>query len=195
MNPFGSIVGRGSDGEEPLAEPGTFDPGLVPEPGAFLADADVRVLTGEGHLAVHDLVREAFEARGVYDATFGYNLAALNRDRRHPDAGLRYGVSPAGRATDGASTDGASTGDERRALRVEFTPTTPFCPQAGPLATGAFAALNGLDERHDYEVVRVRLATHDTADAINDELRARARRYLESGAVDEEPPAVDPAPD
>jgi hypothetical protein len=89
----------------------------LPDPGPFLAD--VRLLAGDDHLAAQQLVREAFEERGVYDATFGYNLAALN----------------------------------------------------------------GLDDRHDYAVVRVRLRNHQAADQVNDDLRERAGRYLESGTT------------
>ncbi len=91
MNPFSS--GRstdGADGEGSFDDPGTFVSDHVPEPGDFLEGHDV--LEGEDHVAFHDITRELFEERGVYDATFGYNLARLNLDRRHPEAGYRYTV-------------------------------------------------------------------------------------------------------
>jgi hypothetical protein len=47
------------------------------------------VLVGDDHAAFHRLTRDIFEERGVHDATFGYNLARLNLDARHPDAGFR----------------------------------------------------------------------------------------------------------
>jgi hypothetical protein len=149
MNPFGSIldVGGGTSepdaaeaaeaAEAPLGEPG-FDASRLPEPGPFLREG--RVLVGAAHDAVHARSRELFAERGVHDATFGYNLAALNRDARHPDAGVRY-----------AECEG---GD---ALRVAFTPTSPFCPQAVPLARGVAAAWRSAD---DYGRVRVRLCDH-----------------------------------
>lgn len=116
----------------------SFVPEHLPEPGPFLADA--AVLTGDDHAAFHASTRELFEARSVYDATFGYNLARLNLDPRHPDAGYRY----------------AEEGDG--VLRAEFTPTTEFCPQTDSLTVGSFRAWNGLAERHGYDIVRVRVA-------------------------------------
>jgi hypothetical protein len=130
---------------------GEFVPEHLPAPGAFLADHDV--LTGDDHVAVHRLARAAFEERGVYDATFGYNLARLNRDPRHPDAGLRYAESAGDPAT----------------LRAEFTPTTAFCPQAEPLAVGAFRALDAADTGYDAVGVRVD-ASLDGSGAVNDRL-------------------------
>jgi len=141
----------------------TFDgydeyvPDSLPEPGPFLSDHDV--LTGTEHLAVHRLARMLFEARGVYDTTFGYNLARLNVDRRHPDAGFRYA---------------RETGDES-VLRAEFTPTTEFCPQSDTLSVAAMRALNEECDRHEYDRVRVRVAPmHHEARAINDRLRRRS---------------------
>ena len=92
-------------------------------------------------------------AESVPPKTFGYNLGDLNRDRRHPDAGYRY----------------AEAGDG--VLRAEFTPTTPFCPRSDTLAKGSFRAWNGLSDRHDYDLVRVRVdRMHHRSDAINDQL-------------------------
>lgn len=56
----------------------------------------------------HLLAEALFEARRVYDATFGYNLGELNRDRRHPDDGFRYA-------------------EHSEELYTEFTPATLFC--------------------------------------------------------------------
>lgn len=129
-----------------------FVPDHLPEPGPALEDA--RLLTGEDHVAVHRMVRDVFEERGVYDSTFGYNLAKLNLDHRHPDAGFRYG-----------ETEGR--------LLAEFTPTTAFCPQSSVLTTAAHRALNGLADHHDYEEVEVRIAPmHQHAEPINHDLAA-----------------------
>lgn len=129
----------------------------LPEPGSFLKSADI--LTGDRHVAVHTMTRELFEERTVYDPTFGYNLARLNEDPRHSDAGYRY-----------AEDDGT--------LRAEFTPTTPFCPQTATLAVASFRAWNGLDERHGYELVRVRIAPmHNRSAAVNDRIEALKQEY------------------
>ena len=139
-----------------------FVPEHVPEPGPFLADHDV--LVDEAHVAVHRESRDRFEEYGVYDVTFGYNLARLNLDRRHPDAGLRY----------------AEDGD---ALRVEFTPTTEFCPQGGTLARGVFRAWNG-DDGGDYRIVTVRIAEgHQNSASINESLQELEEQYAETGAL------------
>lgn len=131
-----------------------FVPDSVPEPGSFIADHDV--LTGADHLATHRLARSLFEERGVYDMTFGYNLARLNVDRRHPDAGFRY----------------AREADDDGVLRAEFTPTTEFCPQSDTLTVGAMRAFNGEAHRHEYDLVRVRVAPmHQEATAINGKLK------------------------
>lgn len=129
-----------------------FRPKRLPEPGPFLSDHPV--LEGRDHAAFHRLTARLFEERGVYDVTFGYNLARLNLDARHPDAGLRYARESPG------------------VLRAEFTPTTPFCPQADSLARGALRAWNDLSHRHEYDLVRVRLhPMHQASDAVNDRLR------------------------
>jgi hypothetical protein len=143
-----------------------FVPAHLPDPGPFLTgsagdddrEADgVVLLTGDAHVAVHEMTHEVFEERSVYDATFGYNLAKLNRDTRHPDAGFRYAE---------VSREGASV------LRAEFTPTTEFCPQGDTLCVGAFRAWNGCRDRHEYPLVRVRAApSHQRAGSINRRLR------------------------
>jgi len=144
-----------------------FVPDHLPEPGAFLAGHDV--LVDDRHVEVHGLSHELFEERGVYDVTFGYNLAMLDLDRRHPDAGFRYAVEA----------------DDPGVLRAEFTPTTPFCPQAGPLAEGAFRAWNGLSERHPYDLVRVRVAEmHYGSEATNERLRALEDDFVETGELE-----------
>jgi hypothetical protein len=139
----------------------------LPTPGPFLADHDV--MTGRDHVAFHRLTRDLFENRGVYDMTFGYNLAKLNLDQRHPDAGFRY----------------AREEDNPTVLRAEFTPTTEFCPQSDTLTTGAFRAWNGEDSRHEYERVRVRVAPmHQDAIAINGTLTQLEAEFSRTGELD-----------
>lgn len=154
--------------EETFDEYDGFAPENLPDPGPFLSDADV--LTGEAHLDFHRTTREIFEERGVYDVTFGYNLARLNLDGRHPDAGFRYGVAP----------------DDPDVLLAEFTPTTEFCPQSDTLTVGAFRAWNGLSERHDYDLVSVAVSPmHHQSDEINERLRRLADRLRDGdGDVD-----------
>jgi hypothetical protein len=167
-----------------------FDPEAEPAPGPFLAEHDV--LSGRTHAAVHRLARALFADRGVYDMTFGYNLARLNLDERHPDAGFRYAVEVGGPGRDGDGAhddrdDPLPGGDDRRVLRTEFTPTTAFCPQSDTLTKGAFRAWNGCRGRHEYGLVRVRVAPdHDAAADINDELAALERRFAGAGVLPEE---------
>jgi hypothetical protein len=143
----------------------SFVPDHLPDPGPFLEDATA--LTDEAHVAVHRTSHELFEERGVYDMTFGYNLAELNLDPRHPDAGFRYAEA-----------------DDGTVLRAEFTPTTAFCPQSDTLATGAFRAWNGLADRHDYKLVRVRVDwMHHRSDSINDQMRELEAEFGETGEV------------
>ncbi|MFB6083302.1 MAG: hypothetical protein ABEJ94_03545 [Halorientalis sp.] len=166
-----------SDDDATFDDYDAFVPESVPEPGAFLTDHDV--LTGRDHLAFHRLTRELFDERSVYDMTFGYNLARLNLDVRHPDAGYRY-------ARERGEIDGPDAGD-REVLIAEFTPTTEFCPQSTTLAKGSFRAWNGLADRHEYDLVRVRVdGMHHESTAINEELRDYETRYLESGELPDE---------
>jgi len=163
------MYGLGSQSDDALAPEGEFDPDVNPVPGAFLAGHDV--LAGDDHVAFHELTRELFDERGVYDMTFGYNLADLNRDTRHTEAGYRYAVDA----------------DDPSVLRAEFTPTTPFCPQSHTLTIGSFRAWNGLSERHDYDLVKVRVAdAHQRSESINDELRDLEETYLETGELPDE---------
>ena len=159
-SPFGADEGLFDDYD-------AFVPAHLPEPGRFLEGHDV--LTGDDHVSFHRRTRECFEERGVYDMTFDYNLARLNLDTRHPSAGYRYAEE---------------TGDSA-VLRAEFTPTTPFCPQADTLTVGSFRAWNGLADHHGYDLVRVRIAedSHHGYGEINDRLAAIERRYLETGDV------------
>ena len=158
-------LGGGGDGAGFDPED-AFVPEHLPEPGPFLADHEV--LVDEDHVAVHAIARGCFEERGVYDMTFGYNLARLNRDRRHPGAGYRYAVDD----------------DDPSVLRVEFTPTTPFCPQSDTLAVGSFRAWNGLPERHDFDLVRIRVAPmHHASEAIADRLERLEERFHETGSL------------
>jgi hypothetical protein len=111
----------GHDADDTFDEYDEFVPEHLPEPGAFLDGHDA--LVGEDHLDFHDLTRDLFEERGVYDTTFGYNLARLNLDTRHLKAGYRYAVE-----TNGG--DG-SAADDHLVLRAEFTPTTEPSVTAG----------------------------------------------------------------
>jgi hypothetical protein len=155
-----------------------FEADRLPEPGPFLDGHDV--LTGAPHAAFHRLTRALFEARAVYDVTFDYNLARLNLDERHAEAGYRYAVERPD-AADALVGEGAD-----RVLRAEFTPTTEFCPQTTTLTVGAFRAWNGLAERHEYDLVRVRVApSHQQADAVNDRLAALEREFLAAGELPE----------
>ena len=161
LSPFG-----GGDDEATFDADDEFVPEHLPEAGEFLGSQNV--LAGDDHLAVHDLARELFEERGVYDMTFGYNLARLNADTRHPGAGFRY----------------AEEEDDPSVLRAEFTPTTAFCPQTHTLTIGAFRAWNGLSDRHDYDIVRVRAAPmHQESDGVNEQLRSLEATFRETGTV------------
>ncbi|MFB6219722.1 MAG: hypothetical protein ABEH77_11225 [Halobacteriaceae archaeon] len=143
-----------------------FVPEHVPEPGEFL-DGHA-VLTGDDHVEFHRVTRDVFEERTVYDMTFNYNLARLNLDTRHEDAGYRY----------------AEQADDPSVLRAEFTPTTPFCPQTQTLTIGAFRAWNGSSGQHDYDLVRVRTATaHHRSATINERLAALETEYEETGTI------------
>ncbi|WP_435129851.1 hypothetical protein [Halobaculum sp. D14] len=161
-SPFG-----GSDDEALFDDADEFVPEHIPAPGEFLDGHDV--LTGDDHVRFHELTREVFEERTVYDMTFNYNLARLNLDTRHRSAGYRY----------------AESADDDSVLRAEFTPTTPFCPQTHTLTIGSFRAWNGLSDRHDYDLVRVRAdAMHHRSDAINDRLEELESQYLETGTLE-----------
>jgi len=179
-SPFG---GGDDDVFEPRDE---FVPESVPQPGDFLADHDL--LTGDCHLAFHRLSRALFEERAVYDMTFGYNLARLNEDTRHPTAGYRYAVEESDAVTSSSSVD-ADADDafplpDGRVLRAEFTPTTAFCPQSDTLTKGSFRAWNGLADRHEYDLVRVRVAPmHQRAAVINDQLRELEGTVVETGEM------------
>jgi hypothetical protein len=143
-----------------------FVPEHIPDPGPFLAGHDV--LTGREHLAVHRFAHRLFEERGVYDMTFGYNLARLNLDERHPDAGFRY------------ARESGSSG----VLRAEFTPTTEFCPQSDTLTIGSFRAFNGERNRHEYDIVEVRVdETHQQSTGINGTLEQLAETFRDTGDV------------
>jgi hypothetical protein len=170
-----------------------FVPANLPQSGPFLDGHDV--LDGNRHLAVHRLARALFEDRGVYDMTFGYNLARLNNDPRHPGAGYRYAVEDQD-AEDAVAGDEALSGgaasaaddsdDVLRVLRAEFTPTTAFCPQSDTLTTASFRAWNGLTDRHEFDLVRVRVAPmHQRATVINGELERLETAFRETGEVPE----------
>ncbi|AFK19871.1 hypothetical protein E6P09_00780 [Haloferax mediterranei ATCC 33500] len=150
---FPSPFGGGSD-DELFDEYDEFVPEHIPEPDEFLDGH--RVLTGDEHVAFHEITRDLFDERTVYDMTFNYNLARLNLDTRHEGAGYRY----------------AEERDDPSVLRAEFTPTTPFCPQTTTLIVGSFRAWNGLSERHDYDLVRVRVSQmHHQSEVINEQLK------------------------
>ena len=168
MAGFPSPFGGGRS--ETFADDDTFETEYIPEPDRFLEGHDV--LTGEDHLAFHDVSEAVFEERGVYDMTFGYNLARLNVDTRHPGAGYRY----------------AEDADDSSVLRAEFTPTTPFCPQSDTLTKGSFRAWNGLGDRHEYDIVRVRVGDmHHRSEDINATLERLEEEFRETGAVPGDP--------
>lgn len=153
-------------GDELFDDEDEFVPEHIPGPGPFLEGHEV--LTDERHVSFHRVTGELFDERGVYDMTFGYNLAQLNLDHRHPGAGYRY----------------AERTDDTSVLRAEFTPTTPFCPQSHTLTKGSFRAWNGLKERHDYDLVRVRVdPMHHESREINEVLEDLEEKYLETGSV------------
>ncbi|WP_277542953.1 hypothetical protein [Haloarcula laminariae] len=157
-----------------------FVPNHNPVPGRFLEGHDV--LAGSDHVAFHRLTRELFEERTVYDMTFDYNLARLNLDTRHKNAGFRYAVE------EQSGADAIDDADVDRVLRAEFTPTTPFCPQTHTLTIGSFRAWNGLSDRHEYDLVRVRPAPmHQQCDAISEQLAELERKYLETDDVTVDP--------
>jgi len=150
----GFLSGVRGDSDSGFDNYDEYVPDHIPEPGPFLAGHEV--LQDRDHLGFHRFARMLFEERGVYDMTFGYNLATLNLDTRHPDAGFRY----------------AEETDDPTVLRAEFTPTTAFCPQSDTLTKGAFRAWNGLRERHDYDLVRVRVdEMHHSSGEINEALQ------------------------
>ena len=159
----------GASSADALAPEGEFDPSIEPTPGDFLDGHDV--LDGDDHVAFHEVTRAVFEERGVYDMTFGYNLADLNRDTRHASAGYRY----------------AEDADDPDVLRAEFTPATPFCPQSDTLTRGSFRAWNGLADRHGYDLVRVRVSPmHQRSADINDALAAMEDEFRETGELPDE---------
>lgn len=126
------------------------------------------MLTGQRHGAFHQLTAELFEERGVYNITFGYNLAKLNRDTRHPNARYRYAVDV----------------EDSTVLRAEFSPTTEFCPQTDTLTKGSFRAWNGNPERHEFDIARVRAAeSHQQSEAVNEALAEMEAQYRETGEI------------
>jgi len=158
-SPFGGSEALFDDYDE-------FVPEHVPAAGESLEGH--AVLTGADHVAFHRLTRDLFEEPTVYDVTFNYNLARLNLDTRHANPGCRC----------------AEEGDDPAVLRAEFTPTTPFCPQTHTLTKGSFRAWNGLDDRHEYDLVRVRAdRMHHRSDATNEELAELEAAYRETGDV------------
>jgi len=133
-------------GSEPQFDPAdAFVPEHIPEPGAFLAGHDV--LGGRDHVALHRTAADAFEEYGVYDATFGYNLARLNRDPRHTDAGFRYAEEADDPTTLGPSSrrlppsvrrpNRSRSGRSARSTRSTPTATSWSASASTPRSTGA----------------------------------------------------------
>jgi len=175
-SPFG-----GNDDDGLFESYDNFSPDSEPMPGPFLEDHDV--LAGREHAAFLRLTRELFEERKVYDMTFNYNLARLNLDTRHENAGYRYARERPGAGDSAIDAEGVTS-----VLRTEFTPTTPFCPQTHTLTIGSFRAWNGLSDRHEYDLVRVRAAPmHHQSEAINEQLAELETTYLETGDVGADP--------
>ncbi|SDZ81946.1 hypothetical protein SAMN04488065_0555 [Haloplanus vescus] len=170
-----SLIPRpGSNDDDGFDDYDAFVPEHVPEPGPFLDGHDV--LEGRDHTAFHRLTRQLFEERTVYDVTFGYNLARLNLDARHPNAGYRYAVDA----------------DDSNVLRAEFTPTTEFCPQSDTLATASFRAWNADDATHEFDLVRVRVAPmHGASTRINARLTDLESTYQETGEIPDEGESAD----
>jgi len=84
--------------------------------------------------------------------------------------------------------DAIDADDIDSVLRAEFTPTTPFCPQTHTLTIGSFRAWNGLSDRHEYDLVRVRAAPmHHQSEAINEQLAELETTFLEEGDPEAEP--------
>jgi hypothetical protein len=163
------IFGNSDDDEEIFDGYDDFVPEHLPEPGTFLEGHEV--LEGDEHVEFHKKTRDLFDERTVYDMTFGYNLARLNLDRRHPDAGYRY----------------AEEGENEEVLRAEFTPTTEFCPQSNTLVIGSFRAWNGLSDRHGYDEVRVRVdGMHHNSESINERMREIEEKYDGDDMVSED---------
>lgn len=157
-----------------------FVPEHIPDPGPFLAGHEV--LDGRDHAAIHRLVRRFFEERGVYDMTFGYNLARLNLDGRHPDAGYRYAIERDSANPDSGVRD--TVAEDGAVLRAEFTPTTEFCPQSDSLTIATFRALNGERDRHQFDLVRVRVdEQHHESTAINGKLQQLEETFIETGEI------------
>jgi len=170
MRGFSSAFG----GDDLFDDYDEFVPEHIPSPARFLDGHEV--LDGADHVAFHELTRDVFEDRGVYDMTFNYNLARLNLDHRHPNAGYRYAVQA----------------DDPSVLRAEFTPTTPFCPQSDTLTKGSFRAWNGLSDRHEFDLVRVRVhPMHHQSDEINEDLAWLETQFRETGTVEQTPPGGD----
>ncbi|WP_262177071.1 hypothetical protein [Haloarcula laminariae] len=139
-----------------------YVPSTLPGPGWFLSGHDV--LVGDEHVQFHRTTRDIFEERELYDVSFDYNMARLNLDTRHPNAGFRYAVEAGSPSV----------------LRAELTPKTEFCPQTLTITKGAFRAWNGVSESHEYDLVRIRVdRMHYKADAINDILRQQEESYLQ----------------
>jgi len=104
--------------------------------------------------------------------TFNYNLARLNLDTRHTGAGLT--ATPSNATT-------PTTLSRRKTLTAYSVPSSPpttlFCPQTHTLTIGSFRAWNGLSERHEYDLIRVRAASmHHQSEAINEQLADRGKR-------------------
>ena len=142
-------INRGSPDSDIFDVAESFVEFHLPEPDCILRQ--YHVLTGDQHVSVHRTAIKIFDAAGIIDPTFGYNLAWLNFDSRYPNAGFRYAESE---------------GDETR-LYVSFTPTTHFCPVSDTLALGVSRAWNN-SSAHDYAHVIVRVARmHQLSDEIN----------------------------
>lgn len=82
LSPFGGDDGVVFDGYD------GFVTEHVPGLGPFLDCHDL--LEGDAHAAFHRMTRGRLAERTVYDMTFDYNLARLNLDSCHLDAGYRY---------------------------------------------------------------------------------------------------------
>lgn len=69
MPGFPSIGGGSSDDGDLFGEYEQFDPEYIPESGWFLSGHNV--LVDDAHTEFHEVTKEIFDDRGVYDMTFG----------------------------------------------------------------------------------------------------------------------------
>ncbi len=110
---------------------------------------------------------DLFDERGVYDVTFGYNLARLNLDRRHPDAGFRY----------------AEDRDDPSVLLAEFTPTTRFARSRDAHRRRVPRVERAVGPPRLRPSPSPREPSHHQSASINDQLQELETRYRQTGEL------------